>query len=115
MVFKICRKWLCERNFRVATLYYVGLGCNGKDTSKEQYWYRRAMEAGSPVAVLKLAEALDHGRIGKTKSEKQEALQLHEKVLFYGNGEEGCRPVKEEAVIWYRKAAEQGLSWAREK
>lgn len=66
---------------RMAALYYVGLGCGGKDTYKEQYWYRQAMEAGSSVAILKLAEALDHGhldhgRISKTESGKQRSIRV---------------------------------------
>lgn len=106
----------------MAALYYVGLGCGGKDTYKEQYWYRQAMEAGSSVAILKLAEALDHGyldhgRIGKTKSEKQEALELYKKaselgyadasraLALYYRGKDSFL-----SFYWYRVGAEQGDS-----
>lgn len=109
---------------RVAALYYVGLGCGGKDTYKEQYWYRQAMEAGSSVAILKLAEALDHGyldhgRIGKTESEKQEALELYKKaselgyvdaskaLAFYYHRDNRDRYL---AFYWFRVGAEQGDS-----
>lgn len=109
---------------RVAALYYVGLGCGGKDTYKEQYWYRKAMEAGSSVAILKLAEALDrgyldHGRIGKTESEKQEALELYKKaselgyadasraLAFYYHRDNRDRYL---AFYWFRVGAEQGDS-----
>lgn len=107
---------------RVAALYYVGLGCGGRDTYKEQYWYRQAMEAGSSVAILKLAEALDHGyldhgRIGKTESEKQEALELYKKaselgyadasraLALYYRGKDSFL-----SFYWYRVGAEQGDS-----
>lgn len=109
---------------RVAALYYVGLGCGGKDTYKEQYWYRKAMEAGSSVAILKLAEALEHGyldqgRIGKTESEKQEALELYKKaselgyvdaskaLAFYYHRDNRDRYM---AYYWFRVGAEQGDS-----
>ena len=109
---------------RVAALYYVGLGCGGKDTYKEQYWYRKAMEAGSSVAILELAEALDrghmdHGRIGKTENEKQEALELYKKaselgyvdaskaLAFYYHREHRDRYL---AFYWFRVGAEQGDS-----
>lgn len=109
---------------RVAALYYVGLGCGGKDTYKEQYWYRKAMEAGSSVAILKLAEALDHGyldhgRIGKTESEKQEALELYKKAsgLGYANASRALafyyhrdNRNRNLAFYWFRVGAEQGDS-----
>lgn len=107
---------------RVAALYYVGLGCGGKDTYKEQYWYRRAMEAGSPIAILKLAEALDrgyldHGRIGKTEDEQTEALELYKKAselgyvdasralafYYHRNNRDSYS-----AFYWFRVGAEQG-------
>lgn len=74
---------------RVANLYYVGLGCGGKDTAKEQYWYRKAMEAGSGMAVYFLANALDHGyldhgRIGKTEEEAAEAILLYKRASESG-------------------------------
>lgn len=107
---------------RVAALYYVGLGCGGKDTYKEQYWYRQAMEAGSPIAILKLAEALDRGyvdheRIGKTESEQQEALQLYEKASKLGYVEASKalafyyqRNNRDSYLssYWFRVGAEQG-------
>ena len=107
---------------RVAALYYVGLGCGGKDTYKEQYWYRRAMEAGSPIAILKLAEALDHGyldhgRIGKTEDEQKEALELYKKAsdLGYVDASKALASYYHRdnrdrylASYWFRVAAEQG-------
>ena len=107
---------------KVAALYYVGLGCNGPDTSQEQYWYRRAIEAGSSVAVLELAKALDHGyfdhgRIGKNECEQKEALQLYKKASELGYAEASkalafyyLRDDRDNimALYWFRIGAEQG-------
>ncbi len=109
---------------RVAALYHVGLGCKERDTYKVQYWYRRAMEEGSSIAVLKLAEALDqgffdHGRIGKSESDKQEALELYKKAseLGYVEGSRALafyyhRDNRDSylAFYWFRVGAEQGDS-----
>lgn len=106
---------------RVATLYYTGLGCGGKNTAKEQYWYRRAMDAGSEKAIICLAEALDHGyfdhgKIGKNEQEKAEAILLYKKAAELGYSKASkalafkymTEKDYQNAVIWLRKAAEQG-------
>lgn len=106
---------------RVANLYHVGLGCGGRDTTKEQFWYRKAMEAGSDNAIYRLAEALDvgycdHGRIGKTEEEAKEAESLYKKASEKGNSAASKvlafkylrKDDEKNAEHWFHIGAEQG-------
>lgn len=106
---------------KVAVLYYVGLGCGGKDTAKEQYWYRKAMEAGSDMAIYCLADALDqgyldHGRVGKTDEEATEAVSLYrmasEKGIAKASKALAFKYWREHDEVeerhWFRIGAEQG-------
>ncbi len=106
---------------QVAALYYVGLGCGGMDTAKEQFWYRKAMEAGSDMAIYCLANALDHGyldhgRVGKTDEEADEAISLYKIASEKGIAKASKSLAfkywheydEKEAKHWFRIGAEQG-------
>lgn len=101
---------------QVAVLYGVGLGCGGMDTAKEQFWYRKAMEAGSDMAIYCLANALDRGRIGKTEKEAAEAVYLYRLASKKGIAKASKSLAfrywhehdENEAKHWFRVGAEQG-------
>lgn len=92
---------------KLGGMYYLGLGVP-QDYKESLKWYRRAAEQGLSEAQTKLG-----GMYYLSFSEAQIEAQIRIGDMYYEG--EGVPQDYKEALIWYRRAAEQGSSEAQEK
>ncbi|MDR1695417.1 MAG: sel1 repeat family protein [Endomicrobium sp.] len=101
-----------ESQFKLAQMYDSGYGI-GKDSAEAFKWYQKAAGQGHAEAK-KIADAINFEQT--KKSEEENRIKLAEenrvKAEMYYRGT-GVKQDYAEAAVWYKKAAEQGLSDAQ--
>jgi len=85
-----------QSQFELGEMYYYGDGV-AKDFEEAFKWYRKAAEQGNRAAKKALSDAADQGQ----------AQAQYNLGLVYASGH-GVSKDLEQAVKWYRKAADQG-------
>ena len=102
---KAAREGDAEAQFRVGKMYFRGAGV-GRDLSEAVRWFRLAADQGMAVAMSELGFMYRFG-LGVSRNE-MESTRLHQAAA-----EKGDQTDDEEAVGWFRKAAEGGYAHAQ--
>lgn len=99
--------------------YYIGESVT-KDYAQAVYWFRKAVEKGSPIAHFNLGFCYYNGhgvnkdynqaaKLFRSGAEKGEVKAQHMLAQCYYNGTGVTKDIKQ-AVAWANKAAEQGYA-----